>query len=98
MSLQTIRLDVYVDPCLASAPLGNVFDLRGPDFLLFYTILLLLGVACAFVLRQLLRGRATGASTSGRAEPCTRWRSPTSPAVRRPRSTRRRPRSSSAKC
>jgi uncharacterized protein (TIGR04222 family) len=47
MSLHAIRLD----PCLA-----NVLDLRGPDFLLFYAILLLLGAACAFALRQLLRG------------------------------------------
>ena len=51
MSLQAIRLDAYAGPCLA-----NVFDLRGPDFLLFYAILLLLGLTLAFVLRQLLRG------------------------------------------
>src|SRR5687767_4833561 len=49
-TLQAIRLDV--------CPVGvtNVFDLRGLDFVLFYTILLLLCLACAFVLRQVLRG------------------------------------------
>jgi uncharacterized protein (TIGR04222 family) len=61
MSLQAIRLDACVDPCLA-----NVFDLRGPDFLLFYLILLFLGLVFAFALRQLLRGPGDGGVDLGK--------------------------------